>query len=262
MTPQPATPHAEVNELLDSLTQRLREILGSQLVAAYLFGSATRGDFDRESDVDVVVVTADSLTDDLFSELHAMHGQIARNDSWCATELEISYIPRKAMRRYAPPEVLHPRLDRGKNEILHIMSHDADWVVQRHLIREHGTVLLGPAPQTVIDPVSADEMREAMRELIEEWLAPLIENPPHVRTRGYQSFLVLSTCRILYTLRHGDVVSKRSAALWGEEALDSRWTRLIKGAWIGRQNPDETPRPEDLTQTWSFIRYALEAVRR
>ena len=183
-------------------------------------------------------------------------------DSWCATQLEVSYIPSKAIRRHDPPEVVHPRLDRGKGETLHMMSHDADWVVQRHLIREHGAVLLGPPPHTLIDPVLGGEIRQAMRDLLEEWLAPLILNPPHVRTRGYQSFLVLSTCRILYTLEHGDVVSKRAAALWGEDALDSRWTPLIKRAWIGRLNPDEPPQREDLAETWSFIREAVRTAGR
>ncbi|MDP9202759.1 MAG: DUF4111 domain-containing protein [Gemmatimonadota bacterium] len=253
-----ATPHIEVNELLDALMDSARGILGDQLVGAYLFGSATTADFDRESDVDVVVVTADKLPDETFAALHTMHARIAAIDSWCATQLEVSYIPRRAIRRYDPADALHPRLDRGKEETLHMMRHDADWVVQRHLIRERGLALLGPAPGTLIDPVSPDDLRRAMLELLPEWLGPMVEDPPHVRTRGYQSFIVLSTCRILYTLEHGNVLSKRAAALWGEKTLDARWTPLIRGAWIGRQNHNTAPDAQDLTETWAFIRYAIE----
>lgn len=253
-----ATPHPEVNELLDALTEGLRGILGDQLVGAYLFGSSTSGDFDRESDVDVVVVTADKIPDETFAALQAMHARIAAIDSWCATELEVSYIPKRAVRRYDPADALHPRLDRGKEETLHMMRHDADWVVQRYLIRERGLALLGPAPSTLIDPVSRDDLRLAMLELLPEWLAPMLENPPRVRTRGYQSFIVLSTCRILYTLEHGDVLSKSAAARWGEKTLDARWTPLIQRAWIGRRNHDTAPLAEDLSETWAFIRYAIE----
>ena len=96
------TPHPEVNELLDALTAGLREILGDQLVSVYLLGSATTADFDRESDVDVVVVTADVIPDEMFAALQAMHARIATIDSWCATQLEVSYIPRRAIRRYNP----------------------------------------------------------------------------------------------------------------------------------------------------------------
>jgi predicted nucleotidyltransferase len=156
-----ATPHPEVNELLDALTNGVRGVLGDQLVGAYLFGSATTGDFDRESDVDVVVVTADMITDETFAALREMHARIATTDSWCATQLEVSYIPRRAIRRYDPADTLHPRLDRGKEEKLHMMRHDSDWVVQRRLIREHGVTLLGPAPAMLIDPVSPDDLRRA-----------------------------------------------------------------------------------------------------
>ena len=254
-------PYPEIDSLLGPLTEGLREALGDQLVGAYLFGSATSGDFDRESDIDVVVVTTDNLSDDIFARLQEMHTRIAAIESPFATQIEVSYIPTTAIRRYDPPEVRHPRLDRGTGETLHMMSHDADWVVQRHLIRDHGSVLLGPPPQTLIDPVSGEDMKRAMRELLEEWLAPTIASPPVVRTRGYQSFLVLSACRILYTLDRGDVVSKRAAALWAEDALDSRWRPLIRGAWAGRQNPDPPPRGEDIVETWSFIRHALEIAR-
>ena len=253
---------AEVDGLLGTLTDGVQQILGDRLVGAYLFGSATRDDFDRESDVDVVMVTTQDLPADVLVALGAMHTRIAGLDSWWATQLEVSYIPTRAIRRYDPPDVVHPRLNRGSGETLHLMSHDADWVVQRHLIREHGSVLLGPPPHALIDPVSADEMREAMRDLLVEWLAPLIANPPHVRTRGYQAFLVLSICRILYTLEHGAVVSKRAAARWGEKSLSSRWTPLLQRAWTGRMNPDEPPGEEDLADTWSFIEYALETGRR
>ena len=258
MTVTRATPHPEVNELLDALIDGLQGVLGSQLVGAYLFGSSTTGDFDRESDVDVVVVTANELPDKTFAELQEMHTRIAGIDSWCATQLEVSYIPKRAIRRYDPPDVVHPRLDRGTGERLYLMSHDADWVIQRHLIRGRGLALLGPDPRTLIDAVSPDDMRRGMLELLAEWLSPMLENPPRVRTRGYQSFIVLSTCRILYTAEHGDVVSKSAAALWGQENLDARWTPLIQGAWVGRQNHAAAPRAEDLSDTWDFIRYAIE----
>jgi predicted nucleotidyltransferase len=257
-----ATAHPEVNELLDALTTGLREILGDHLVSAYLFGSATTDDFDRASDVDVVVVTADKISDESFAALQEMHARIAAIDSWCATQLEVSYIPRRAIRSHDPADALHPRLDRGKEEKLRMMRHDADWVVQRHLIRERGLTLVGPAPAMLIDPVSPNDLRRAMLELLPEWLAPMLENPPDIRTRGYQSFIVLSICRILYTLEHGDVVSKSAAARWGEETLHARWTQLIHGAWIGRQDPDTAPRAGDVSETWAFIRYAIGRSKR
>src|SRR6266513_1555612 len=96
------TPHPEVNELLDALMSGLRATLGDQLISAYLFGSATTIDFDLQSDVDVVVVTTDTIPDETFAAIQAMHARIATIDSRYATQLEVSYIPRRAIRRYNP----------------------------------------------------------------------------------------------------------------------------------------------------------------
>jgi hypothetical protein len=32
------------------------------------------------------------------------------------------------------------------------------WVIHRHMLREHGVVLAGPPPHTLIDPVQPDEL--------------------------------------------------------------------------------------------------------
>ncbi len=59
------------------------------------------------SDVDFVVVTETALTEVLFSALQAMHLRIARMDNWCATQLEGSYIPRQALRKFDPQRIFY-----------------------------------------------------------------------------------------------------------------------------------------------------------
>lgn len=92
------TPHAEVNTLPGELLGGVRAVLGSQFVGAYLFGSPACGDFDRDSDVDVLVVTEGELSGEQFEALRATHERLARADSPWATQLEVSYIPRAALR--------------------------------------------------------------------------------------------------------------------------------------------------------------------
>jgi acyl-CoA reductase-like NAD-dependent aldehyde dehydrogenase len=69
-------------------------------------------------------------------------------------------------------------------------------------------------------------------------------------------------CRMLYTLRHGAVVSKRAAALWAEGEAGGLWAPLIERAWEGRGNPRVEARPEDVGGTLDLIRYTLERARR
>jgi hypothetical protein len=128
-------------------------------------------------------------------------------------------------------------------------------------LRERGITLFGPSPQTLIDPVSPAQLRQAMRPMLFQWAAGLLANPSTMNSRGYQSYAVLTICRMLYTLANGAVASKPSAASWAQQRLDARWSGLIERAWYGRHHPDLPAEPEDAAGTLEFIRFALEQYR-
>src|SRR5215207_1348747 len=130
------TPHPAVNKILNLLRSNVKEILAGQFIGMYLFGSLANGDFDQHSDIDVLFVTKDEIKDKVFSSLQAMHTQLASLDSPWSTQLEVSYIPQKALRRFDPADKLHPHLDRGHGETLHWMAHESNWIIQRHSLRE------------------------------------------------------------------------------------------------------------------------------
>lgn len=254
-------PHSEINEILDLLFTDVKGILNDQFIGMYLFGSLANGDFDQASDIDVLFVTKSEISKDTFSALKEMHAQINQIDSPWAIQLEVSYIPREALHRFDPNNKLHPHMDRGDNEILHMMSHESDWIIQRHMLREHGIVITGPDLKVMIDPVSVDERRRAVANVMPLWTDPILENPSKINKRGYQSYCVLSLCRMLYTLKTGDVISKRVATEWAMENIDPQWTPLIERAWIGRQNSGLEADPADIQETLEMMRYTLQQIR-
>jgi predicted nucleotidyltransferase len=252
--------YAEVEGLLRQFLEEVRAASGAQFVGAYLFGSLACGGFDRDSDVDVLVVTEDEISGALFSSLRALHERVAAFDSHWATQLEVSYIPRRALRRRDPSDSTHPHIDRGAGERLQMASHDSDWVVQRHTLRERGVTLAGPPPETLIDAVSADDLRRAMLDMM-WWPAEILEDPARISVRGYQSYMVLTMCRVLYTLEHGAVVSKREAAVWASGVLGVRWPPLIERASEGRRNPRADASDGDVRETLDLIRHTIERAR-
>lgn len=261
------TPYPEVNVVLHELLASVQSILGNHFIGMYLYGSLASGDFDRDSDVDYLVVTDNELSDELFSALHEMHTSIAMIDSWCATQLEGSYVPQGALRRYDPVHALHLHIDRGRGEQLKVMQIDnaalsrawwGGWVLLRQVVREKGITLAGPAPQTLIDPISPDDLRQAALAIFHGWTKQILDDPAEITSRGYQSYTVLTLCRILYTLEHGTLVSKPVAAKWAQEMLDPRWRPLIERAWVGRQNPDLKAQPDEIHKTLEFIHCTLE----
>ncbi len=261
-TPDP-TACPEVNALLHVLLESVQSVLGTHFLGMVLDGSLTSGDFDRDSDVDFVVVTDDDISGDLFTALQAMHDRIAAMDSPWTIQLEGSYVSQHAARRYDPAHAVHPNIERGKGERLKMVVHDRAWAVHRYILRERGMTLKGPAPQTLIDPVSPDELRRAMLDSLHGWATQLLSDPGQtfglrLSQRGYQSYVVLTLCRILYTLQHGTVVSKPVAARWVQETAGEQWAPLIERAWVGRHYPQAEAWSEDVNGTLDFICYALK----
>ena len=255
------TPHLDINKILNLLHSNVKETLARQFVGIYLFGSLANGGFDKHSDIDVLVVTKNEMPNDIFSSLQAIHAQLANIDSPWARQLEVSYIPQKALRRFDAADKLHPHLDRGGSESLHWMAHESDWIIQRHILRERGIILEGSAPQSLIDPISASDLQKAVVNVLPLWARPILEDPLQIGSRGYQSFIVLSLCRMLYTLQCGTIISKRAAADWAQDALSKQWSPLIARAWQGRQNAGSDAQPEDVDGTLNFIRFTMEYSR-
>ena len=261
MKPISPTPHPDVNEILTLLFSDVQKILGNQFIGMYLFGSLANGDFDEHSDIDVLVVTDQGISQSTFSALQELHKRINTIDSPWAVQIEASYMPQGALRRFDPANNIHPHMDRGDNEVLHWMSHESDWIIQRHILRERGIVIKGPDLRTLIDPVSSDELRKAVLNVLPLWVKPILEDPSLIKKRGYQSYCVLTLCRMLYTVKHGEILSKPGAAKWALEQMDPEWKPLIERALVGRQNSDLEADPEDLKGTLVMMRYVVQLMR-
>jgi hypothetical protein len=250
------TPYSEVNDLLLHLKSEVQRILREHFVGMYLYGSLALGDFDpQKSDIDFLIVTANELPDELIQALKVMHLQIAAGSSKWMMELEGSYIPLHALRRYDPNSAFHPHIDRGGGD-LEAEQHHSDWVVQRYSLREHGVVLAGPDIKTLIDPITPEDLRHAVLDLMWWWELQL-KDTSRVEESGYQAYTILSMCRVLYTLQHGAILSKPEAARWAQRNLDEQWRALIESALTWQ--PDMVL--DRLSETLDFIRYTIERSR-
>jgi predicted nucleotidyltransferase len=235
------TPYPDVNALLAVLLAEVQTVLKEQFAGLYLYGSLAVGDFNVHSDVDFVVATTDTLPDETVSALAAMHDRIAAGGMAWTTELEGSYIPLAALRRYDRAAAVHPHLDRGIGERLAVVQHDSDWVIQRYSLREYGIMVAGPPVQTLIDPISPAELRRAVLDIVQEWWTPMLEDPVQLRHDGYHTYAILTMCRILYTLQHGTIVSKLAAARWAQGWLHERPAALVKRALDWKISQDDLP---------------------
>ena len=247
------TLYPDVNAVLQVLLSDVQAIIGNHFVGMYLYGSLATGDFDSQrSDIDFVVVTTNDLPNEMIQDLEAMHSRIAASGSKWATKLEGSYIPQDALRRHDPADAPCPCVNEGHFYMARLGS---DWVIQRHILREQGVVVTGPAPQTLIDPVQPNDLRRAVLGFLHEWWSPMLHEPdPRLHSGEYQAYAVLTMCRALYTLQYETVVLKTVAARWAQETLGERWAALIEGALAWPHDVQS----DNVNETLDFIRHTLE----
>ena len=229
------TPYPDVNAILQLLLVSIQTVLGSHLIGMYLDGSLTSDAFDQASDIDFIVVTDEEVSGELFLALQAMHDRMATVDSCWAIQLEGSYISQRALRRYDPTHALHPNIERGTGERLKMLDHDAALVIHMAIVCERGIPLLGPASQTLIDPISPADLQQAMLSMLPAWATHLLHEPAQLAARGYQSYVVLSLCRVLYTLHYGTVASKPAAARWALHLHSCRRSLLNPPSEVSRR---------------------------
>ncbi|HEU5102872.1 MAG TPA: aminoglycoside adenylyltransferase domain-containing protein [Roseiflexaceae bacterium] len=247
-----STPYPDINAVLRLLLTNVQQVLGDQLVGMYLHGSLASGDFEPlTSDVDFVVVTAERLPEATVAELEVMHARLLASGMDWANKLEGTYFPRRDLRRYRSSDALYPSLNEAK---FYMGGHGSDWVIGSYILREHGLTLAGPPPQSLIDPVAPEELRQATRELLREWWAPMLEDTARLRGSDYQAYATLTMCRALYTLEHGAVVSKPAAAGWAREVLGGRRAALIERALAWRPGMQL----DALDELLGLIRYTLD----
>ena len=131
------------------------------------------------------------------------------------------------------------------------------WVLLRATLFEKGITLAGPAPQTLVEPVSSEDLKQATLANLPGWAEPLLRNPAELAHRGYQTYTVLTLCRMLYTLECAAIASKPVAARWAQTRLAKPWAALIERTWAGRHNPQREASAQDVESTLEFIRFTL-----
>jgi len=242
------TPYPDVDDLLRTLWSGIEAALGPHVVGMYVHGSLALGAFDPlRSDIDFLAVTRGELPPDRVAALATMHAALTGSANH-----EGSYIPLHALRRYDPSDCVHPAL--RSDGSFGLDRHGSEWVIQRHLVREHGIVLAGPDPRALIDPIEPDDLRRAEVGLLREWWAPQVDQPFRLQSSEYKAYAILTMCRALYMFHSGAVVSKPVAARWAQARLGEPWASLVESALAWRRGTEL----HCLDEALNFIRYTLD----
>lgn len=265
----PLQPYPELREVLQLFASEITAVLKENLVGIYLVGSLATGDFDLDSDIDFLVVTNTELSVTAMKPLVDIQVKIHAMDCYPAQHLEGSYISIGDLGDWSTVgKKAFYYFDNGSTT-LEQTTHDNQWHV-RWVLRECGITLIGPKPETFLQPVPINElmneikisMRQTMKVFQDEINRPL----SFANSRFGQSFFVLTYCRMLHTLYTGTVQSKRAGARWAKQFLDPKWIKIIDQAWNEREGVrfmvkiHQRAEQTLLDETLEFINYAVSQI--
>ena len=254
------TQFAELNEVLGRLLDGARRGLEDNFVGAYLVGSFALGDADIHSDCDFIVATGESIPPAQEAAIRRLHEGFPTGDGHWNHHLEGSYAPIDDLRGLDALERDWLFVDHGHAEMEwspHCNSPEHRWI-----LRHHGVVLTGPPREDFAD-VPPGLLRNRMRAQIPGFMAELSTWIRVDEIAWAQRYAVTTLCRMLFTVRHGTVTSKRRALLWAAEELDPRWRALVlraKRERVRGWDPADRTELDLVDQTHQFADYATQWV--
>ncbi len=253
------TPYADLDGLLDELLGHWRRILGDDLAGAWVQGSFALGAGDLESDCDWIVATHGSLKDDQVAALREVHDEIPTRDGHWPHDIEGSYAPigELASVEHLGREWLFN--DHGHRTL--VWDDHCNRGFTRWILREHGITLTGPEPRSFMPPVPPDLLRQEAAAAIPTLVDDLADWVDIDAIAWGQRYLVVTACRMLFTLVTAEVASKAGALEWAQRTLDPRWRPLlaqVRDERVRGWEPDRPPDPAEADASRAFAEYAVE----
>ena len=203
-------------------------VLGDQLVAVYLYGSAVVGGLRPASDLDLFAVvsrpTSYAERRDLASTLIPISRREVRPPAWRPLELTVVATPDLVPWRFPPRtdfqygEWLRDEFERG--EVDPDKPDNPDLALVIEMVRRNGRRLVGPPADELLPPVPEDDLRAALVGVVPDLMADLDPDTANV---------LLTLARVWHTLESGEFTSKDAAADWAITRLGSTGSRpLVK----------------------------------
>lgn len=217
----------------------MRDVLGRDLLGAYLFGSAVLGGLRPRSDLDVLAVSRRRLT---HAEKQRLAGRLLALSGRPLRPVELTIVVASEIKpwRYPPRmdfqygEWLRDDFERGEVEPAQATNPDLATLVTMVLHAERP--LFGPPPAEVLEPVPHADHVRAMVAGLDPLLDDLEEDTRNV---------LLTLARIWSTVATGAIRSKDAAADWALARLPDEHRALLahaRGVYVG----DEEERWEEL----------------
>ncbi len=205
-------------------------LLGNQILGIYLYGSAVSDGLQPNSDIDILIITNDEMSDSLriklTEQIKNISGVIGDRQK---RPLEITVINQKDIVPWQfPPkceymygEWLRTEIEAGK---IPQPCYDADIAILLWQARANSMVLRGKIAKELIPFIPNSEVRKAIKNSLPGLLASI---------KGDERNVLLTLCRMWFTLETEEICPKNIAAEWALPKLPNNLVPILKLAING-----------------------------
>jgi predicted nucleotidyltransferase len=224
-----ALEHAD-REQIAQVIAALRDVLGDDLVGAYMHGSAVLGSLQAHSDIDVIAVSARQMRPDQKKRMVAHLLDVSGRYRTTAPPrpIELTIVVESEIRpwRYPPTmdfqygEWWRKRFEHGEVEPWPSRANpDVAVLVTMAIVGE--VTLSGPSPSDVFDAVPKADFIDALVSDLPSLLEDIDDDTTNV---------VLTLARVWSGVVSGSVQSKESAAEWALRRLPPEYRGVLRCA--------------------------------
>jgi predicted nucleotidyltransferase len=211
-------------EQVDQVVALVRQVLGPDLAAVYLHGSATRGGLRHRSDLDLLAVSRRRLI--VGRRRSLVDGLLARSGK-PRRPVELTIVTESDVRpwRYPPRrdfqygEWLRAELEAGNDRSGPVDDPDVALLIHMTVLADRP--LFGPRPAEVFDAVPDDDLRRALRACVDDVLRGLDDDTTN---------MLLTLARAWTSMATGEIRTKDAAAVWALDRLPDEHRPVLEHA--------------------------------
>lgn len=216
-------------DLLDSITDKSRQIFQDALTGVYLHGSLAMGCFHPvRSDLDFIVVLREPISDR--QKLQFMNHIMECRRSAPAKGIEFSIVMEKFCREflYPTPFELHFSnvhlqwfLDNPDDYIRKMNGTDKDLAAHFRIIQSYGIVLYGAPIDDVFGVVPRADYIDSILSDIKDAREEILKQPV---------YMILNLCRTAAFLKDDLVLSKKQGGEWALQNIPAQYHDIVSEA--------------------------------
>lgn len=241
--------------------EALKKLLTQQIIGIYLYGSAVDGGLQIDSDVDVLVVTNQNLSEKirkaLTEQLLSISGEIGNKEGLRYLEVTIVNKDELSPWKFPPKydfmygEWLREQFENGE---VPEPANDPDFVILLAQAREKSITLYGKNISDVLDPVSMIDIPKAIKASIPELTLNIKNDERNV---------ILTLARMWVTAATGEITSKDQSAKWVIPKLPEEHAVLVelaRSAYLGERIDDWNSMENEVTSLFNYMKDVINSL--